>query len=90
MPFYPQSATNQRSCTPKFLDGFNYKSKGEDNNQEKIGRGEKEEKEKNSRVWIRDARQRRCSHSILEKGRTWFGHGISLRSYNDFHLDHPN
>ncbi len=58
--------------------------------QEEIGGGEKEGKETNLGVQIKNAKQGRCSHSIPKRSRAWLGHAISSGSSSDFHLDHPN
>jgi hypothetical protein len=52
--------------------------------------GQEEGKEKKFRVFTRDAKQGRCSHSILERNKAWRGCGISLRNSSDFQSDHPN
>jgi hypothetical protein len=66
-------------------------SLGEGNTkQEEIGRGGKEGKGTSLGIWIKDARQGRCSHSILERSRAWLGRGISSRSSSDFHFNNPN
>jgi hypothetical protein len=66
-------------------------SLGEGNTkQEDIGRGQKEGKETSLGIWIKDARQGRCSHSILKRIRAWLGHGISSNSSSEFHSDNPN
>jgi hypothetical protein len=44
-----------------------------DTKQEEIGGGQKEGKETNSKVWIKDVGEGRCPHSILERSRVWLG-----------------
>jgi hypothetical protein len=41
-----------------------------DTKQEEIGGGQKEGKETSSKIWIRDARKGRCSHSIPKRNKT--------------------
>jgi len=53
-------------------------------------RGGKRKGKKKKIVFTRDAKQGRCSHSILERNKAWRGHGISLRNSSDFQSDHPN
>jgi hypothetical protein len=59
-------------------------------NKKRLEGGKRRKKKTSLGVWIKDAGQGRCSHSIPKRSKTWLGRAISLGSSKDFHLDHPN